>query len=223
MENVVRIMSTKKLLPNQKQYLLNANFSVIESDFIKVSTKEFIFNNKKEYLIFTSQNAVESVLQNQKLDELKPIKSFCVGEKTKALLQINGFEVVFQSEYVAELASVICNQYQKNSFTFFSGNLRRAILPEAMQLAKIEYEEIEVYETILTPQPVNSPPQGILFFSPSAVESYLMKNVISNEICFCIGKSTAETLAKSTQNIIIAHQPTVENVIIQCLNYYSSK
>ena len=223
MENVVRIMSTKKLLSNQKQYLLNANFSVIESDFIKVSTKEFIFNNKKEYLIFTSQNAVESVLQNQKLDELKSIKSFCVGEKTRALLQTNGFEVVFQSEYVAELASVICNQYQKNSFTFFSGNLRRAILPEAMQLAKIEYEEIEVYETILTPQSINSQPQGILFFSPSAVESYLMKNVISNEICFCIGKSTAETLAKSTQNIIIAHQPTVENVIIQCLNYYSSK
>lgn len=223
MENAICIVSTKKLLSNQKQYLLNADFSVIESDFIKVISKNFEFINRKDYLIFTSQNAVESVLQNEKLDELKTIKSFCVGEKTKLLLQRNGFEVVFQSEYVAELASVICNQYQKNNFTFFSGNLRRAILPEAMQLAQIEYEEIEVYETILTPQPINSAPEGILFFSPSAVESYLIKNVISKEICFCIGKTTAETLANTTHNIIIAHHPTVENVIIQCLNYFSKK
>ena len=223
MEAAIRIVSTKKLLSNQKQYLLNADFSVVEADFIQIMSKDFDYKNTNDYLIFTSQNAVESVLQNKKLPELKAIKSFCVGEKTKALLEQNGFEVVANTEYGAELASVICNQYQKSSFTFFSGNLRRNILPEAMQLAQIPFDEIEVYETILTPQAIHSKPDGILFFSPSAVESYQQTNTITNEMCFCIGKTTAEALEKITQDIIIANHPTVENVIIQCLNHYSKK
>ncbi|HMK05913.1 MAG TPA: uroporphyrinogen-III synthase, partial [Flavobacterium sp.] len=82
---------------------------------------------------------------------------------------------------------------------------------------------IEVYETILTPQAIHSKPNGILFFSPSAVQSYQQANKITNEMCFCIGKTTAEALEKITQDIIIANHPTVENVIVQCLNHYSKK
>jgi len=223
MENQIRIVSTKKLSPNQKQYLLNADFAVIEADFIEVVSKEFTYEHDNDYLIFTSQNAVISVLKNKKASELKTIKSFCVGEKTRTLLEQNGFEVILHSEYAAELASVICNQFSKSSFTFFSGNLRRNILPEAMQLANIKYDEIGVYQTILTPHQIQSKPDGLLFFSPSAVESYLLENKISDEVCFCIGKTTAEALTKTTQNCIIANHPTVENVIIQCLNYYSKK
>jgi uroporphyrinogen-III synthase len=223
MENPIRIVSTKKLSPNQKQYLLNADFAVIEADFIEVISKEFKYEHKNDYLIFTSQNAVVSVLKNKKASELKTIKSFCVGEKTKAMLEQNGFEVIMHSEYAAELASVICNQYAKSSFTFFSGNLRRNILPEAMQLAQIKYDEIGVYQTVLTPNEIHAKPDGLLFFSPSAVESYLLENKVSDEACFCIGKTTAEVLAKTTKNYVIANHPTVENVIIQCLNYYSKK
>ena len=223
MENKIRIVSTKKLLTNQKQYLLNASFSVIEADFIEVIGKMFEYKNTNNYLVFTSQNAVESVLKNHHIKEIQAIKAFCVGEKTRQLLEQNGFEVILHADYAAELASIICNQYPKSSFTFFSGNLRRDILPEALQLAQIKYEEIEVYETILTPYEIPSKPDGILFFSPSAVESYLKSNSISDQTCFCIGKATAEAAQKITENVIIANHPTVENVIIKCLNYYSNK
>jgi len=221
MANQIRILSTKKLLPNQKQYLLNADFSVIEADYIEVNSKKFQYKKQRDYLIFTSQNAVESIFQNKNATELKKIPSFCVGEKTKALLGENGFKVIVTADYAAELASVICNQYPKSSFTFFSGNLRRNILPEAMQLAGIQYDEIEVYETILTPNTINTKPSGILFFSPSGVESYLTSNLLTDETCFCIGKTTSEALENKAQNIIIANKPTVENVIIQCINHYS--
>jgi uroporphyrinogen-III synthase len=223
MDNPIRILSTKKLLPNQKQFLLNAGFSVVEADFIKVSSKKFDYKSQKDFLIFTSQNAVESVLKNKKAAELKAIPCFCVGEKTKALLEQNGFEVKVSSDYAAELASVICNQYPKNSFAFFSGNLRRDILPDALELAQIKFEEIPVYETILTPNEIHSKSDGILFFSPSAVKSYLKLNTISNEMCFSIGKATAEIIEKVTQNLIIANKPTVENVIIQCINHFNSQ
>ena len=222
MENQVRILSTKKLLPNQKQYLLNANFSVIEADFIGIKYKNFYFGKVTEFLIFTSQNAVESVLKNKDCHNMLHKRCFCVGEKTKALLEENGFVVLVYSDYAAELASVICNKYPKQTFTFFSGNLRKDILPEAMQLAQIDFEEITVYETILTPQEIISPLDGILFFSPSAVESHVQQNKIKNETCFCIGQTTAETAEKYTENIIIAKQPSIENVLIQCLKHYKN-
>lgn len=223
MENQIRIVSTKKLLSNQKQYLLNANFSVIEADFIGIKFKNFTFENDSEFLIFTSQNAVESVLKNNKLDTMLPKRCFCVGEKTKTLLEQKGFVVLICADYAAELASIICNKYSKHTFTFFSGNLRRDILPEAMQLAQIQFKEIEVYETQFTPHKMHSKPDGILFFSPSAVESYLKENTITDEMCFSIGIATAEAVEKITAKSIVAHQPSVENVIIQCLKYYSKK
>ena len=223
MKNRIRIVSAKKLLPNQKQYLLNADFSVVDADFIGIKFLDFKLDNNNEFLIFTSQNAVESLLKSTHKAAIIHKRCFCVGEKTKAMLEDNGFVVLVCAEYAAELASIICNKYQKQSFTFFSGNLRKDILPDAMQLAQIQFEEIPVYETVFTPQSLSPESDGILFFSPSAVDSYLRMNEIKDQWCFCIGKTTAEALKKITNNIIIANQPSVENVIIQCINYYKNK
>ena len=189
METQIRLLSTKKLSDNQKQLLLSANFSVDEADFIKVVNKPFVLESINEYLIFTSQNAVESVLEHEKIAEIKTRKCFCVGEKTKALLEQNGFEVIKSSDYASELASIICNQYVKSNFTFFCGNLRRDLLPDSLKLAEVVFEEIEVYETILTPHKAAGDLNGILFFSPSGVQSFLKTNTIRDEVCFKIGRA----------------------------------
>jgi uroporphyrinogen-III synthase len=222
MQNKIRIVSTKKLSDKQKQTLLSADFSVFDEDFIRIQNKDFEIEKVNDYLIFTSQNAVESVLRNKKLAEIKSRKCFCVGEKTRALLEENDFEVVADSDYAAELASLICNQYSKNSFTFFCGNIRRDFLPDALRLVEITLDEIEVYETILTTHKITFIPNGILFFSPSGVKSYLQENKIENENCFCIGNTTAEALKYITPNRIIANQPTVESVVMKCIENYKN-
>ena len=132
MQNPIRIVATKKLSERQKQQLLRADFSVFDEDFISIQSKIFEIENINDYLIFTSQNAVESVLKNKKITEIKSKRCFCVGEKTKVLLEQNDFDVIADSDYAAELASIICNQYSKNSFAFFCGNIRRDVLPEAL-------------------------------------------------------------------------------------------
>ncbi|WP_264520096.1 uroporphyrinogen-III synthase [Flavobacterium sp. N1994] len=220
MQNPIRIVSTKKLSDKQKQQLLSANFSVSDEDFISIQNKDFEIDSINEYLIFTSQNAVESVLRNEKITDIKTKKCFCVGEKTKGLLEQNNFEVLVYSDYASELASIICNQYSKNSFTFFCGNIRRDVLPDALQLAQIKLDEVMVYETILTSHKIDFLVNGILFFSPSGVESYLEKNKMDDEICFCIGNTTAEALKYVTPNIIIANQPTAESNVMKCIEYY---
>jgi uroporphyrinogen-III synthase len=209
----VNILSTKILLSDQKQALLDAGFSVTEANFIKTENSDFDLNGIKDNLIFTSQNAVQSVLLHSKSSGLKAKNVFCVGIKTKALLEKNGFNVGVYVDYASDLAEIITLIYSNESFTFFSGNLRKETLPKALKAAKVNFNEIQVYETTLTPQKIKTPVDGILFFSPSGVESYLKDNKIKNEICFCIGETTASSLEKITQNIIITNQPSVENVI----------
>lgn len=218
-----RVLSTKKLLANQKQFLLNAGLSVVEADFISVNLKRFEIGTAKDNLIFTSQNAVISFLHNGASAQLKDKGIFCVGIKTKAALEHYGYTVKVCTDYAEELAKTITEGYAHESFTFFSGNLRRDTLPEALKTAGIEMNEIQAYETVLTPHKINSKLNGILFYSPSGVESYQKENNITNETCFCIGTTTANALRDITQNVVIANQPSVENVIIQCINYYKER
>jgi len=222
MQNSISILSTKILLSHQKQALLNAGFSVIEANFIKTENSDFDLKGINENLIFTSQNAAQSVLLHPQCEELKAKSVFCVGMKTKTLLEENSFNVDVYVDYASDLAEIITLIYSKESFTFFSGNLRKETLPKVLKEAKVNFNEIQVYKTTLTPQKTSSPSpakglenkfDGILFFSPSAIESYLKENKIKNEICFCIGNTTAEALEKTTRNIVVADQPSVENVI----------
>lgn len=220
MAKSAQILSTKILSPLQKQELTKAGIEVIEADFIKTENKPFELKNLNESLIFTSQNAVHSVLSNPKSEELKSKNVYCVGLKTKILLSENGFNVVAYTGYASDLAEIITLIYRNESYTFFSGNLRRDTLPNALKEAGIKLNEIQVYETSLQPQKIKSPVDAILFFSPSGVESYLKDNSIKKETCFCIGETTAEALHKITKNIIIADQPTIEDVIEDVINEY---
>lgn len=225
MKQPIRILSTKKLLVNQKQFLLDATISLVEADFISIHQKKVAVEIINENLIFTSQNSVVSLIENlgssDTLTLLKQKKVFCVGMKTKSLLEENGFNVIAYTGYAIDLAEIITLIYGREKFTFFSGNLRRDTLPEALTNAEVVFNEIQVYETILIPQKVSDPFDGILFFSPSGVESYLKNNKIRSQTCFCIGTTTAEALENITNNVVIANQPTVENVIIQCIHFYT--
>ena len=220
MAKSIQIISTKKLSGVHKQELQKAGLELIEADFIQTENKPFEIKDLNDNLIFTSQNAVHSVLAVSNQEELKTKNVFCVGLKTKILLSESGFNVVAYTGYASDLAEIITLIYGKESFTFFSGNLRRETLPNALKEANVKLNEIQVYETSLTPQKIKTPADAILFFSPSGVESYLKENTIKKETCFCIGETTADALHKITKNIIIADQPTVEDVIEDVIEEY---
>ncbi len=220
MSNPIKIASTKILSSNQKQELVSAHFEVFEADFIKTSSIDFDIKTINDNLIFTSQNAAQSVLLHVKHEDLKKKNVFCVGIKTKALLEENGFNVAVYVDYASDLAEIITLIYSKESYTFFSGNLRKETLPKALKQEDIQFNEIQVYETILTPHKLNSIVEGILFFSPSGVESYLSENKIKKEVCFCIGETTAEALSTVTKNIIIAGSPSIEEVILEVIEEF---
>jgi uroporphyrinogen-III synthase len=225
MANPTRILSTKVLLSHQKQVLTDVGLEVLESNFIEVATKNFELKGIKDNLIFTSQNAVRSFLSHLQYEELKSElqqkKVFCVGVKSKTILTDAGFEVVAYADYAEDLAEIISLIYANANYTFFSGNLRKETLPLALQEAGIEFNEIEVYETKLNPHKITKAVDAILFFSPSGVTSYLKDNTIKKELCFCIGETTAEALEIATKNIIVAPQPSIEELLADVIEEYN--
>ena len=164
MKENIGILATKKLAQNQKQYLLNAGFKVIDEDFIHIQPIAFEIKNTNDILIFTSQNAVLNVLAYK--EELIHKPAICVGEKTKKILLENGFSVVFFHLDASELIKHIENEYLNNSFTFFCGTSRLNTIPDFLNEKSITHQIIEVYETIETPINIAPKMDGILYIIP---------------------------------------------------------
>jgi uroporphyrinogen-III synthase len=225
MTNPISILSTKTLSSEQRQVFLDANIDLLEQDFIEIENVNFELKNSNENLIFSSQNAVLSLMEQADWEKLKAKTVFCVGIKSKELLEQNGFTVAVYMDYASELAEIITLIYKNESFTFFSGNLRKETLPQALKNAGIKFNEIEVYQTKLAPFKISKEEKfdGILFFSPSGVESFLKDNKIKTETCFCIGETTSESLEiNKVKNIVIAENPSIEDVIADVIEYYKN-
>ena len=145
---------------------------------------------------------------------LKPC--FCVGEKTRSYLIESGFEVIDNAQNSEELGELIIKKYTDYRFLLFSGNLSRKELPLKLQEKSINYQEIEVYHTYMNPRKFDRSFDGILFFSPSGVRSFVLENQITGH-AFCIGNTTAGEIKKYTGNYKIANKPTIENVLVQAI------
>jgi uroporphyrinogen-III synthase len=205
------VLSTKKLTHSQRSLLLQAGISLVEYDAISIEAVDFEVEGTIENAIITSQNAVKALA-----DKKAQINNcFCVGEKTKALLEIHGHKVKVTANYGNELAKIIVKEFADKQFTFFCGNLRRDEIPELLMKNNVSFTETEVYNTVLKPKKFERTFDGALFFSPSAVESFTKENRLENTIAFCIGTTTAAEAEKYTDEIIIATKPTIENVIVQ--------
>lgn len=212
------LLSTKKLEENQRYLLLNAGLSFVEYDAIKISELPFDLPLQIENAIFTSQNAVNTVLEKHS-SKVAIENCFCVGEKTKALLEEYGQKVMHVSEYAEDLAEYLTKYHNSKKFVFFCGNIRSEIIPSALRNNRIHFTEITVYKTTLTPKQFDRHFEGILFFSPSGVRSFMEANkaISDNTLVVCIGKTTASEAKNFSKNVIISNKTTVESVIAKAV------
>ncbi|MFV0530140.1 MAG: uroporphyrinogen-III synthase [Flavobacteriales bacterium] len=214
-----KILSTKILDLEQKQF--SDNLNVFYKDFISIQFLDFeLPKQNTEATVFTSQNAVKAVSQKVSFIENDIL---CVGQKTAYLIEkLFSKKPEIISSSAKQLAQIILKEnYQ--ILTFFNGNLRRQELPLFLLSKKIDLKEITVYKTILTPHHIVQEFDGILFFSPSGVESYLKKNLFSkNTTIFAIGNTTADFIKQNGGKCIISKKPTIESVI-ETVNQYFNK
>ena len=96
-----------------------------------------------------------------------------------------------------ELADIIAKNSNSDKVVFFCGDHRRDELSAILREKNIEVNEIVVYKTRLVPHKIEKKYDGILFFSPSAVQSFFEKNKLDDQtILFAIGNTTANEIKK---------------------------
>ena len=180
-----RILSTKKLSKALKKKFSDAKIELVEKNFIQTKSVSFETPQLNDYFVFTSKQAVKSVLKSD-VKNVHTISCLCVGSKTKIFLEKKGFIVIESANYAEDLIQIIDSKYKDNSFTFFCGNIRKNTIPNYFQQNKIAYNEIVVYETKPKPHQIKEPFDGVMFFSPSGVNSFLEKNTLENKTCFVL-------------------------------------
>jgi uroporphyrinogen-III synthase len=207
------ILSTKKLTSTQKKMFQNANISVADYNAIKINFIDFDSPKKISCGIFTSQNAVKTFFSHHNRNSSEIEKVFCVGEKTKSILEENGQKVVKMMKNASELADFIKKTHKHEVFHFFCGSLRRDEIPSALKNENIALFEVKTYETILKSMKIEQKWDGILFFSPTGMKSFCTENEIKNSMAFCIGRTTYSEVKKHTTNVFESEKTTVESVI----------
>ena len=212
-----------------------ASHNIVIDEVCFIDTQEIIDNdlakkveelsNKQVNVVFTSMNAVEAI--RKFIPERSLWKVFCIGNTTKKLVKdiFGKNNLSGTGNNATELAENIMRDKSIKKVYFFCGDQRRDELPGVLQKNNVEVEEIIVYKTIETSKSISKRYDGILFFSPSAVHSFLLKNLIPNQAqVFAIGTTTADALQPFTQQpVIIADFPGKENLLEQAINYFSKK
>ena len=220
---MIRLLSTKPLLPEEVETFATSGFQVETLPSIRVRTLDTLAPfPKADFSIFTSRNAVEAVLKVPTAKAQAPHKAFCVGEKTRERLEKAGWEVVASFGYAQQLADHLVEQYACYSFVFFCGESRMETLPKVLAKKGIPCHECLTYTTELTPKKLVKHYDGLLFFSPSAVRSFLAANSFAEEKIFCIGSTTQSALPEGVSSYI-AHSPTLEGIIERCREIFNNR
>ena len=158
-------------------------------------------------VIFTSMNAVEAVAAQ--VQEVPQWKIYSIGNTTRQLIvdTWGADKLVATAEDAGRLAERLIDDEVKNA-VFFCGNRRRDELPNKLRSEGGQVEEVVVYETEETPVPLQKEYDGIMFFSPSAVQAFYQNNKPGKGTkLFAIGKTTAEALKeKKANNIIVGYE-----------------
>lgn len=230
-----KVLSTKKLEPSLIEKAGENDIEIIEQEFISVKpiiAKEkwneifLLIQSKIEVAVFTSSNAV-CAIKKYLHNYINPFetnwKIFSLSGKTKENLDKHAEEfgtIVGTADNSKALSEKIVKE-KIDEVIFFCGNKRRDELPAILKEAGIKVHEVIVYETVETPAIVTDDFDGVLFFSPSAVQSFFSVNQLKKgTVCFAIGKTTADSIATFTKNKIIISESPDQEMMLASVKFY---
>jgi uroporphyrinogen-III synthase len=223
------LLSTRPLARAVVQEAEANNIIIEELSFIEtkpVATEEVVNTIRlraagQHTVIFTSMNAVDAVADV--VTDTPGWQVYCIGNTTqkKVAERLPNATIVATGENAGRLAERLVDDRVKNA-VFFCGNRRRDELPNKMRSEGGVVEEIIVYETIDQPSTLAKEYDGILFFSPSAVNSFFAGNKVPNQTeLFAIGKTTAEAIRQyANRKIQIAHVTGKEDLVDHAIQFF---
>jgi uroporphyrinogen-III synthase len=230
-DNRIHILSTRPIAASQLEDARKKGIAISVQSFIETTAiqdvavqQEIEWASVQETIVvFTSMNAVVAV--TEMLDGHIPSwRIYCMGYATQKLVAeyFGEDSIAGTGASATELAENIIDEEDPDELIFFCGNIRRDELPQKLNKAGITVHEICVYETLATPHKIENKFDGILFFSPSAAESFFSTNTVPPEtVLFAIGATTRDTLARFTNNrILVSKEPGKDEMVEQAVKYF---
>ena len=209
-----KVFSTKALSEAQKK-LVSKDIDIQDSDFIKIRFNRMspkVMEDVHKNIIITSQNAVESILNSFAKDEINFQQIFCVGRRTKKLIEKRIGKVTHVARNAEKLSQYIIDNIIDKKVTYFCSNKRLDTLPQNLADKGFEVQEVEAYTTTFSSEKIADDVNGVLFFSPSGIESFIQKNK-TKPTAFCIGETTAKEARKHFSDVKVANLPSVESLL----------
>ena len=235
-QNKTRILSTRPLGPElareaAERGILLETLSFIETTPVvdEVSCRKIAeLAQAVPVVVFTSMNAVDAVAgclgAGSKGGIATPGKIFCIGSATRERVQENFGKdcIAGTADSAAALAEVIIGQDAIKEVAFFCGDQRRRELPARLWEAGIRVKELVVYQTRPTPHTIRGEYEGVVFFSPSAVNSFFSANLLpAATLLFAIGQTTADAIRSCCINpVIVSDSPGKEALIRQVIDHF---
>lgn len=229
--NEIKILSTSALPQSLVQEAAMENISITAQAFINIEPVDSIEVQQEietallqsAYVIFTSQHAVEIIAAE--LDGHQPDwRIYCIANKTAKLVEkyFGKESIAGTAAYAEDLADKIIEDGEAEELIFFTGNKHLPTLMDKLDEEGLYVQEIIVYQNTPASITVDGRFHGILFFSPSAAESFFAANKISRAtVLFATGQTTANALQRiSTNPVIMAEQTGKEEMIQTVMDYY---
>lgn len=220
------VLSTKQLKGNIKRTAKeDFGIDLVCKSFTKIKKTDFMCSpltlETYDSFAFTSKNAVQYFIENIDKKLLAKKNIFALQGATREELLLRELVPNIIASNVDELGKLI--KLKKGDLNIQKilhpiGNLTLPDLRYVVIGSGMIYQDLNVYHTELNPIPVDSIPfKAILFFSPSAIDSFSMANRFSSDrVYVCIGNTTFTRLQyyTDTPNAVIAKNPTPEAMLM---------
>lgn len=217
------IIATRLISPmvkeNLREDLILEEYEFIQTIPVPVkSAFRKLISERTPHFIFTSRRAVKFFIENLREEDIElptNCRIYCLSGDTKNAVIEAGMEPLLVAESALKLAQLIHHKGLSAEVSFFCSDMRRNDLPDFLRASGIRVNELVLYRTVLRSIRVREDYDGLLFFSPSAVDSFFMSNKLNpRAVFFCIGNTTANAVENHAPKVevIIADRPTQENL-----------
>lgn len=219
MTGALTILSTKILDPGARTYALEQGWSLREESFIDIRPLPVPGHpvDVDALVVFTSENGVACS------PDVRPARMACLEGKTVAAARARWplAAIVCTADSGQALAECILRAGGFTRVCFFCAAEHRPELPEALRAAGIDVDAVPVYATVKTPKNIDTPYDAVLFFSPSAVDSFFQHNRLpEGAVCFAIGQTTAKAVAQHSDARTIAGGTPSQEALLACVRFY---
>lgn len=227
MSSLPYIVSTRKLTSEKVDELQAAGWKFMSHDFISKVIDipaDLPAESIHKHVVLTSITGVKAFLQIIKQLQLDSSNYtvYCISRGTKEYAAASGLNIKSTAPYASGLADEILRDGEVKEVTHVCSNIRRDELSDKLKKAGVAVQDVIAYSTEFTPVVIDSSYNALVFFSPSAVDSFLSLNSLQQVPCFCIGKTTADhAKQKGYQHTYIADAPSEDILLKTIINHYS--